>query len=123
MWKRSIAAVFDGVGDADDRSAFQLAVWELVYDNGVVNLGAGDLWADNTTSNLVFERANAFLADALANQGSSQARASLIVFSNEKDARQDQIAEYIPPPHENSPVPEPTTAVIWTLILGIAGVI
>jgi hypothetical protein len=124
LWAQRIGEVFS---DADPtgvkRSAFQLAIWELVYDGGAtINLGSGNLRASGPSSpTSVIGLASDWLNGAIT-APVSQEKANLIVFSYK--GRQDQVGEYVPPPHQNSPLPEPGTFAIWgALLLGAFGVV
>jgi hypothetical protein len=89
-----------GVGAGDDRAAFQLAIWNIVYDNDAsVTAGAGTFYAvigagsgsnvDQNTINL----ANQFLADAVTNAAANQSfAASDIIALIGEDGAQDQVA-------------------------------
>jgi hypothetical protein len=115
LWANNIAEVFDhDAGDIKERAAFQLAIWEIVYDggSGLSPLTAGNLTA-SVALNSVGALANSWVTQAAVDAADpNHTRAHLVAFSNRQ--RQDQVGEYV--------APEPGTVVIWSCFC-LAGVI
>jgi len=115
LWGRNYLDLFDGdFGEqADKAAAFQIAVWEIVYDDGV-ELDAGDFQAQDLEDDEV-DLAQAWLDEL---DGTGPLAMNLIALTNDEDPdgegplpghRQDQLTM----------VPEPGT--LGLLALGILG--
>lgn len=98
------AASYGGLTTAIDYAAFQLAIWEIVYENGATyNTALGNFTASNNAAVIV--QANQYLQivngsefsnGVLTNNGTALARANVVGFRVTVDGSgdyQDQIAE------------------------------
>lgn len=94
-----------GIADATDGAGLQLAIWEAVVDNGVVDFSNGN-FKDNGTSAGILAKANFYLA----NVGSNDA-AYFLDAVHVDNQNQSMIG----------PVPEPASMSV--LALGVAGLL
>mgnify|MGYP000337545648 CR=1 FL=1 len=109
MWYQLISSQFPGSPDvlnvANAKVAFQMAVWELVYDTGT-DLSSG-LFTANQPGGTIALLAQSYLDSAVATVG--QKKANLYALSPTDGLGQDQVIEIIP---------EPASVLAWTLIGG-----
>lgn len=101
--------------DADMAAAFQLAIWEVIYDynagdSSSLNLASGTLKAKNTNGSSLSGSILAKAAALFSAIGSNSAQDGLMGFSN--GSYQDQIVQI---------VPVPAAALIGLAGLGLAG--
>jgi len=92
-------------GGHKQRGAFQAAVWELVYDQGVIDLASGHFQMADTGTDSEFDLAKSWLE----NLGDDKARLVALTW----DGRQDFVVEV---------VPETSSALLWCMIGGVVGV-
>jgi hypothetical protein len=116
MWYQQIttklAAVDNPLNDSIYMAAFQMALWELVYDPNT-SLSSGTFKAANTGGD-VAQRAQLFLNEATTalDNDANTARANLVALRLVRDPEgnfQNQVIEI---------VPEPASVVAWSLIGG-----
>jgi hypothetical protein len=109
MWYEQITTQFPGapavLNVANAKVAFQMAVWELVYDTGT-DLSTG-LFTANQPGGAIALLAQSYLDSAVANVAGK--KANLYALSPTDGLGQDQVIEI---------VPEPASVLAWTLIGG-----
>jgi hypothetical protein len=119
MWYQQIttklAAVDNPLNDSIYMAAFQMALWELVYDpNTSVVSGASGTFKASNTGGAVAQRAQLFLNEATTalENDANTARANLVALRLVRDPEgnfQNQVIEI---------VPEPASILAWSLIGG-----
>lgn len=112
-----MAALIAAAGGPANRysdGAAQAAVWEAIYDNTPYNAASGNFWIDNVHNDpTLVADANALLAQAVANAGSTGTNLQLFVAKN--SSRQDMLFWTV------APVPEPSTWAMMLLGFGFIG--
>ena len=102
-----------GPGSASADAATQAAVWEAIYDKAPYNVGSGNFSLSNVQNDpTLISDANAFLAEAGSNAGTTGSNLNLFVAENSE--KQDMLFWSV------SAVPEPST---WAMmLLGFGGI-
>ena len=103
----------DAVATRDQKSALQLAVWEVLYDGFNGSLSSGNFWVNNISSANTLTLAQGYLSSAAALQSGQYVTTTLQRYSNQW--AQDLISSTgvstpVTPP---TVVPEPETALMW----------
>jgi hypothetical protein len=94
--------------------AAQAAVWDLMYDNNPYNVAGGNFWINNVHNDpTLISSANALLAQAVSNAGSTGSNLQLFVAVNR--SRQDMLF------WTSSAVPEPASWMMMLLGFGFVG--
>lgn len=101
----------DSISTADQRSALQLAVWEVVYDGIGNSFSTGRFQAISTSSASALGLANTYLAAAAALKAGQYTTSTLKRYShaNKQDLVSSTDLSLVPV----SAVPEPETALMW----------
>ncbi len=112
MWYQQITsqptAATNPLNDSDAMAAFQMAIWELVYDSDT-DLSLGTLNAPGST---IKNLAQSYLNAAVADPNGPKANLLALSLSDNPDTKvdfQDQVVEI---------VPEPASILAWSLIGG-----
>lgn len=104
---------------SSDATAFQLALWEIMYDGqtgSALNVSSGNFQVKSGIAASTIATANSWLT-ALAGQGSNLGDYQLVYLKN--GYKQDQITMIPNPPKPGNPVPAPAGAVL----LGMGGLL
>lgn len=114
----SAASGTDPIDTADEKSALQLAIWEVLYDGLGGSLSSGSFSVSSVSSANTLTLAQGYLSAAAALQSNQYATTTLYRYSNAQN--QDQITTMGPAAVSGvSVVPEPETAFLW--LGGLAG--
>jgi hypothetical protein len=111
FWNAGAATNFGEFGDDVLSAAFQVAVWEVVFDDGLSLSGGGFKWTGGTDA-LVFKKANEWLTNVADYQGTNYENWNLYKFTS--NGYQDYVSATY-----GTNVPEPGPLALFGI--GLAG--
>ncbi len=117
--------------DVTKAVAFQLAVWEIVYDASSLNVSSGTGFKVNSTNALAgaISLANDWLGLLTTGTMSTpkfEHDNNLSVFALTNSQKQDQLVQYATPVVQGPPddvLPEPLSLMVWVGLLGACGAV